>query len=328
MSQLSQTSKESLQFKTAFLHPRFWGIWLGYALLRLIGFLPYTAKIRFGEAIGSLLYKLAGSRRRLARTNLNLAFPEKSKDEIQQLLLEHFKSLGVGLIEITVTAWGKHRRNEQDNECAFFSYVGLENLEQHSEEGVLLLVPHFTSMEMSGLMLSFVTPFRPIYRKHDNPLLEYLITKSRSPGKSQMKSERSVAPLLNTDTKTMLKALRDHQRLWIAPDQKYTDKGSLYVPFFDVMAPSNPGITKLAKLGKAKVIPCFTRRNGPYYEMHIHPALENFPTGDDYQDILRLHHLYEAEIRQNPSQYLWVHDRWDTRNHNPHIPQDRLDTHH
>lgn len=309
-------------FQAKFLCPKYWGIWFGFGLLRLIGFLPYQKKIVFGEALGRLIFKLASRRRELARKNLQIAFPDKSEDEITQLLKQHFESLGVSLIEITVTAWGKHRHSD-DNEQQYFTYYGLENIEQNLDSGILLLVPHFTSMEMSGLMLSFVHDYRPIYRKHDNDLMEYLITKSRTPAKKEDRAQQqyNVSPLFNTDTRTMIKALRAKDILWIAPDQKYGGQGSIEVPFFGTKTPSNPGINKLAKMGKAKVIPCFTRRNGYHYEMHILPPLDNFPSGDDYEDTLRLHHLYETEIQQNPSQYLWVHDRWDIKNNNPHLPE-------
>lgn len=306
---MSSPSKSSTTFQTSFLHPKFWGIWFAYGILRLVGFLPYKAKIRFGETLGLLLFYIAGSRKIRAMQNMEIAFPDKQAGDIKLLLKEHFKSLGVGLIEISITTWGQHRKSETQNELKYFSYHGLEHVNNNKEHGTLLLVPHFTTMEMSGLMLSFVMDYSPIYRKHDNPLLEYLITKARTRSITS-NIQKKVSPLLNTDTKTMLKALRSNQVLWIAPDQKYNGQGSIDVPFFNKPAPTNPGITKLAKLGHAKVIPCFTRRNGVHYEMYFHAPLENFPSGNDYEDILRLHKLYEDEIRQNPSQYLWVHNRW------------------
>lgn len=306
---MSSPSEHETELKLSFLLPKFWGIWFGYGLLRLIGFLPYATKIHFGETLGKFLYLIAGSRKQTAKQNLKIAFPEKPSEELETLLIEHFKSLGVGLIEITITAWGKHRHSETKNEMNYFTYYGMEHIKANKDHGILLLVPHFTTIEMSGLMLSFVIDYSPIYRKHDNPLLEYLITKSRTV-KTDSLLQKKVSPLLNTDTKTMLKALRNHRVLWIAPDQKYNGQGSIDVPFFNKPAPTNPGINKLAKLGKAKIVPCFTRRKGTHYEMHILPPLENFPSGEDYEDTLRLHKLYEEEIRQNPTQYLWVHNRW------------------
>lgn len=297
------------RLKLSFLLPKYWGIWLGYGILRLIAFLPYTTKIHLGENLGKFIYWIAGNRKKVALKNLKTAFPEKDNDEINTLLFEHFKSLGVTLVEFTITTWGKHRYSQQDNETRYFTYYGLEHLEENRDQGILLLVPHFTTTEITGLMVSFITDYSPIYRANDNALLDYLIRKSRTQ-RTQKTKQKQVTPLVNTDTKSMLKALRDKKILFILPDQKYNGKGSVKVPFFGKPAPSNPGITKLAKLGQAKVIPCFTRRNGVHYEIYFHAPLENFPSGNDYEDILRLHKLYEDEIRQNPSQYLWVHNRW------------------
>jgi len=103
----------------------------------------------------------------------------------------------------------------------------------------------------------------------------------------------------------------------ILPDQKYRAKGSVKVPLFGQEAPSNPATSKIAKLTGCVVIPAFTRRittdQGIRYEVEFLPALEQFPSDDDYQDTLRLHALYEEAIRQTPEQYLWVHNRWDLK---------------
>jgi len=309
-----KAKQSSNTFKPAFLAPKYWGIWLGYGFLRLLGFLPYPAKIKFGEKLGRFIYRVSIKRKQFARQNMQVAFPEKSEQEIDRLLKRHFESLGVGLMEFTINTWGKHRHcnDPAQNEEQYLHFFGLEHLDAHANQGKLLLVPHFTSIEMTGLIMSYITDYRPIYRPHDNPLLEYFITQSRTI--QNLPSRHTVIPIANTDTRPMIKALRQHQALMILPDQKYSGQGSLQIPFFDIAADSNPGINKLAKMGKAVVIPCFTRRIGLQYELHILPALENFPSGDDQADTLRLHHLYETEIRQNPAQYLWVHDRWGFKN--------------
>lgn len=303
--------KSTQTFKIQFLCPKYWGIWLGFLLLRLISFLPRRLKFFTGKKIGQLLYYIAPSRKSLARKNLQLSFPEKNANQIESILKEHFESLGISLIETTINLWGNHRHPQKKPiKMPFFTFHGLENLQQYPSQGLLLVVPHFTTIETTGLMLSHIMPFRPIYRKHDNPLMEYLITKSRT---LVLDSGQSVAPLANSNTRAMIKALKDHENIMILPDQRYRAKGNIKVPFFGVDAPSNPGICKLAKLGNAKVLPVFTKRNEQHYEMTILPGLDNFPSGDDYSDILRLHQLYEAEIKANPAQYLWTHNRWNLK---------------
>jgi KDO2-lipid IV(A) lauroyltransferase len=68
---------------------------------------------------------------------------------------------------------------------------------------------------------------------------------------------------------------------------------------------------------KAKVIPVFTmrltkcnsdKRTG--YLLRLLPPLENFPTDNDYHDIVRLNQLIEEQIKAFPAQYLWTHKRY------------------
>jgi KDO2-lipid IV(A) lauroyltransferase len=156
--------------------------------------------------------------------------------------------------------------------------------------------------------------------------MEYLIATSRTIKQLDQKPDRQVIPISNKDTRDLIRELKNGKVLVILPDQKYGGSGSIEASFFGYKVPSNPGINKLARLGQAKVLPVFTRRIGIHYELSILPALENFPSGNDIQDTETLHRLYEAEIRDNPSQYLWVHDRWDIKNNNPNLPIDFLET--
>lgn len=311
----SPAQLKAAQFEWRFLAPRYWGIWLGLGLARLLAFLPFTAKLKTGRFLGRLMHRLAPKRAQISRANLELAFPEKSPTEIEALNRAHFESLGIGLMETLIVWWGEHRKKGKGGqERRWVTFQGLEHLKEAEKtaKGILILVPHFTHIEMTGLFLSFVTDYYPIYRPHDNPLMEYLIKKGRS---STLKDGRTVIPIDNRNTRAMLKLLRQGERFIFLPDQKYTAKGHIDVPFFNHLAPSNPATSKLAKMTGCLVVPCFTRRdeNG-HYTLTFQPALKDFPSGDDYADTQRLHQLYEEEIRQNIPQYLWVHDRWNIKN--------------
>jgi KDO2-lipid IV(A) lauroyltransferase len=73
--------------------------------------------------------------------------------------------------------------------------------------------------------------------------------------------------------------------------------------------------SQFARMGRAKVIP-FTQKRLPHgrgYELVIHPPFENYPSGDEYQDTLRVSEFMEAEIRKVPEQYFWAQPRFKTR---------------
>lgn len=316
MSSASHT-KQATPFQWRFLCPRFWGIWLGLGLLRLLAFVPYRFKFAIGKGLGKLMYLLAGKRRRLAKASIDLAFPEKTAAERQSILEDHFGSLGIGLMEMAMVWWGDHKKHHGTAfERKIVTFKGEEHLRaaQQQDKGVLILAPHFTTLELTGLFVSFLTNYHAVYRPHDNPLMDYLIAKGRS---IRFDNGEQVEPVSNANTRQMLKVLRAGNSMTFLPDQRYRAKGHVEVPFFGHPAKSNPATSKIAKLTGCAVVPTFTRRienaNGVHYEVEFLAALQDFPSGDDAADTLRLHHLYEDAIRKAPEQYLWVHNRWDLK---------------
>ena len=292
-----------------FIHPRYWGIWFGVGLFYLFSRLPLNWRYRLGAVLGSWLFHLAKGRRNLVLANLRIAFPSQTPAERLALAKQHFRSLGIQFAEMSITWWGHHRQNfKQAKERQMVTFVGLEHLQNANLDqcGAIMLTPHFTHIEMTSLFFSFLYPLHPIYRPHDNPLMDKLIYDSR-----HFQHQQGGQPIAHTDTRQMIKRLRQGEKLGYLPDQRYRGPGHIEIPFFGRLAKSHTATSKLAKLSGCPVIPTFTRRNGMHYEVHFLPALTDFPSGDDYADTLRLHQLYEAEIRANPSQYLWVHNRWD-----------------
>lgn len=298
---------KSVEFSKMFYAPKYWGIWIMVGLLRLLSFLPYKTKLKLGKWIGFLFYKSSKSRRDQAWSNIRNANPTLSDKDIEQLTHEHFESLGISLFESMIVWWGDHRKNKtMPFEKTLVEYENLAYLKEaeSSKKGVIILVPHFTTTDIIGLFLSFVTTLHPVYRPHDNLLMDYLITKGRTLD--------NMTPISKFNTRGMIKTLKTGQNLGFLPDQKFTSKGHIKVPFFNQLAPSNPATSKLAKLTGCLVLPTFLERldNGKYI-LRFQKPLENFPSGDDYEDTLRLHHIYEEEIKRNPTQYLWVHNRWN-----------------
>lgn len=300
-------TKSPLASKTNFYHPKYWGIWFAVALLYLFSLLPLKWRFSLGRALGRLMFKLAKSRRQLVLANLELAFPNKTKHQKQLIAREHFESLGIQLAEMTITSWGHHRKNfAQAHEKEMVTFIGLEHLEkaQLDRKGAIMLTPHFTHIEMTSLFFSFLYPLHPVYRPHDNPLVDHLILTSRT-------FNNQAAPISYKDTRTMIRLLKKGEKLGYLPDQRYRGKGHVVVPFFNHAAKSHTATSKLAKLTGCPVIPTFTRRKGMHYEVEFLAPLDNFPSGDDRADTQRLHQIYEEEINKNPAQYLWVHNRWD-----------------
>ncbi len=63
----------------------------------------------------------------------------------------------------------------------------------------------------------------------------------------------------------------------------------------------------MARLSKAKVVPVLPTYNDKTskYEVHILPALENFPTGDEEQDARAMNDAIERLVTPHPENYMW-----------------------
>jgi KDO2-lipid IV(A) lauroyltransferase len=76
-----------------------------------------------------------------------------------------------------------------------------------------------------------------------------------------------------------------------------------------------PGLSRIAKLAGAKVLPCVTRilPGGQGYVARIEAPWEDFPTQDVEADTRRMNAYIEQVALEIPEQYLWMHKRFKTR---------------
>jgi len=89
----------------------------------------------------------------------------------------------------------------------------------------------------------------------------------------------------------------------------------VFAPFLGGIASTLTSTAKMAEMTGASVVPFYPQRldNGKGYKLVILPALENFPTGDQYQDAVKVNQAIEEMVRRNPDQYAWIHKRFKTR---------------
>ncbi|TBU90585.1 lipid A biosynthesis lauroyl acyltransferase [Phytopseudomonas dryadis] len=293
-------------FRGYFLHPRFWPLWLGLGLLWLTVQLPYGALLGLGRGLGWLMYRVAGSRRRIATRNLELCFPQMSAAERQALLKENFASTGIAFFEMAMSWWWPREK------LARLAHIeGIEHLQQAQArgQGVILMAVHFTTLEIGAALLGQVHTIDGMYREHGNPLFDFVQRRGRE------RHNRDATAIEREDVRAMIKVLRGGRAIWYAPDQDYGPKQSLFAPLFGVQAATVTATTKFARLGRAIVLP-FTQVRLPGaqgYRLTIHPALADFPGESEEADCLRVNQWVEQAIATCPTQYLWAHRRFKTR---------------
>ena len=291
---------QTTQKQQALFHPRYWLTWLGLGCLWLIVQLPWRVQMGLGKQLGLVMFHTLKKRRYICCVNLELAFPELTPEKRLILNRQHFISLGQGLLETALSWWGSERRLAK---LAFFE--GLEYLKNaHQQGGVILLSAHFTSLELGGRLLAPYLPLHVVYRPHQNAVIEQQVAKLRTNRYGQTISRDNI--------RSMLHSLKQGFTVWYAQDQHFDQKTSLFVPFFGIEAATNTATSRIASLGRAKVVPFFTVRTPQGYLLRFLPALEDFPSESVHTDTARINQIIEQQIRMFPEQYLWTHRRFKT----------------
>lgn len=287
--------------RPSLLHPRYWPTWLALAALRLMEPLPYRVLMWLGRQVGNVASRLPLRFVRIARRNLELCFPERSAQEREQLLKEHFRSVGIGIFETAIAWWSSDARIHR-----LTRIEGQEHLQAALAlgHGAILLSAHFTVLEIGARALCAELPVNIMYRPTRNAVLEQFLMRNRS--------RRAKRAIQRDDVRTLVSALKNNEPVWYAPDQSYRKKGAEMVPFFGIPAATNTATSRLARMTDAAVLPFFPERlpGARGYRMVIHPALADFPSKNPLADAQRFNEIIEAQVRRVPEQYLWIHRRF------------------
>ncbi|MDZ7751676.1 MAG: lipid A biosynthesis acyltransferase [Gammaproteobacteria bacterium] len=271
-------------------------------LLWLVARLPHRVALALGGAGGRLYLLFSRRRRRVARINLELCFPGLTRDEHQALLRDHFSSLGQGIVEMAIGWW-----TDLAPVLARTEMEGVEHLTAAAARGrgVVLLSAHFTGLELGGALLNTRMPFAVVYRKHEHPVIQRTLARSRA------RLFRRAIP--RNDIRQMLKALKEGEIVWFAADQHPRKRSGVMAGFFGIPTLTSTAPSRIARASGSPVVPFFPHRlEDGGYVLRILPELEGFPSGDEVLDATRINRIIEDEVRRAPHEYLWIHRRFKT----------------
>jgi len=271
--------------------------------MRLVVWLPLPAIEFTGSLLGKLLYLSLAERRAVTDINLRIAFPNADNSEIIRLRKLCFKNMGIAAFELAFSWW-------QDKRLLNLCEVeGIEHITeiQAQGRGVIILTAHFTCLEIGGPVLNHYIPFQVMYKRAHNKLFDAFMRYHRA---------RLYKAIVDYHKPiTMIKGLKKGNAAWYAPDQDFSGKDMIYIPFFGVQASALTAPARFAQMTGAAVVPYYIMRKpgGKGYKLSILPALENFPSGNTEDDALVVNQTLEHLIMQNPEQYLWAHKRYKNR---------------
>jgi len=258
---------------------------------------------------GAALLRRLGPRagvHKIARINMQIAFPDAHERELDRLLDAMWDNFGRVLGEFPNT----HRFDFSDagDQIEIEGADILDELDRTGQPAVLV-GGHFANWEvMPAVIVRRMKDCRITYRHANNPEIDRAIVAQR-----KAYGVNVFAPKGGTGAKELMKAIKDGASVALMNDQKMND--GIAAPFLGREAMTASGPARMALRYGCPLVPMsIVRKDGPRFKVTVHEPLAR-PEGNDAGAILKLvtqvNRFIEAQIMRAPDQWFWVHRRFD-----------------
>jgi len=285
----------------------FAAVWL---ILKGLGLLPRSLARSLASGVTRILYTLLPRLRKMAETNLRIAFPDWSETQRQAVIRKMLRNLGWMAAE-----FARFPKLTKQNVQQIVVLDGHENFleAQRRGKGVLYLTGHIGAWELSSFAHAlYGFPLHYMARPIENARIDALVNGYRC-----LSGNRPI--FKNESARVTLKVLKNSGTIGILADQNTMPSEAVFVDFFGKSASTTTGISRLALHTDSAVVPGYAVWDESIgkYRLRFEPAVELVRTGDPDRDILentqKFTEVLEAIIRKYPDQWVWVHGRWNTR---------------
>ena len=236
------------------------------------------------------------------RLNLQIALPELSHEERERITQQAIRNELTSYFEF-FSIWGS---DNQKNVARIEQVIGDHYLKDAiaSQQGVVLIVPHFGTWEIMNAYVSQFTQMTIMYKPVKNAAANQFVRAARS------REQANLVPTDESGVRQIFKALKQGGTTVILPDHTPNQGGEL-IPFFGIPLASSNLSAKLIQKTKAKTFMMYAKRNdNGLFDMHIEPIDEAIYTSSANDATLIIHHALENLIRRYPEHYHWSYKRF------------------
>lgn len=185
-------------------------------------------------------------------------------------------------------------------------------------DGILFITPHLGCFEIAAQYFSLHKPITVLYRPPKKAVLQPLIDAGRSRGNMRL------APADLGGVRRLIKALRAGEAVGMLPDQVPGGGEGAWLPFFGRPAYTMTLAARLSEVAGVTTIFAWAERlpGGRGFHLHLRPSLHPLE-GDTETRAAAINRELEAQIRENPAQYLWGYNRYKRPSGAPPAPANR-----
>lgn len=274
-------------------------------ILYLLSLFPLRILYFFSDVAYYVVYKLIKYRVKTVSENLQLAFPEKSKDELKQIekdFYHHFCDIFFELIKsITISKKELLKRYRLTNPEYLKSC-------QAKGKSIVLMGAHYANWEWSSVLtMHFIFTGYGIYKPLSNKYFDSFVKKIRKRFKTELISAYKATKIILSHQKSNTKGIY----LFLSDQSPVYKKNNHWESFMGVEVPVFMGAEAMARTFDFTVLYLQTVRvKRGYYTCELLPISENMKSEPLYKPTRDFFDLVEAQIKQNPSMYFWTHKRW------------------
>jgi len=260
---------------------------------------------KFGRFLGMMF-----PRTKVARKNLKLSFPDKSDEEIEQILSDMWGNLSRTAAEY---AYLDKIFDFDDNNPTEgrFEIAGIENFRKllETKGTAICFTAHTGNWELLPVgSAAYGVNITALFRAPNNRYIAERVMAARTTGSGHLVPSKAGAAWA-------LAGLMDEgKKVGLLVDQYYAGKG-VPVEFFGRKTKANPLLAKLVRQYDCPVFPARTiRLPGGRFRLEVQPPIDvpRMENGDvDTQALTqKVSDVVESWVREYPEQWLWLHKRW------------------
>ncbi len=276
---------------------------LVYPIIWIISILPFPLLYLFSDFVFVLLYYVFAYRKKVVRSNLQLAFPDKSLEAIIKIERKHYRHLADIFMEMIKTFTISKKRLAKH-----YKYTNLELFDELKNQSVIIVGGHYNNWEWVVQLPEFIkNEGYAAYAKIENPFFERVIKKSRERFGSKFIKTYNFIKVFEANKKNNILSVTG----LLSDQSPVYHKTKLWTKFLGTCVPTHVGAEILAKKSnQAYVYININKVKRGYYEVDFELITK---TPNDYPDF-ELTRIFiqklEKAIYKAPEYYFWTHKRW------------------
>ena len=280
-----------------------------YALACLVGRLPSSWLRGLAGVVARLWRALDARESRVARRNLDLAYPTLPPAERAALHAAILRNTAWQALE-TLRFWTRPRA--ANLACIREAHgAALFDAALAAGRGLIVAAPHYGNWELLNQWLAARTPLAILYRAPESAIGEAFLRRVRADAGGRITQVRAEGPAV----RQLFKLLQGGGVVGILPDQQPKAGEGEFAPFFGVEALTMTLLPRLAQRTGAPVLFAWCERLGESgdFALHVEPAPAALAGDDLHAAVAALNAAVERIARRDPAQYQWTYKRYTLR---------------